>query len=330
MRETTRPLLELRAFTVDFRRGDRWLRVVDGVDLSIAAGESVGLIGESGCGKSTTAGAVLRLVPAGTKARIHGSALYDGRDLLQLSPSEMRRIRGKEIALIPQDPLAALNPLFTIGAQVREAVAAHARLSGPALRETTLRSLERVRLDAPETRARQYPHELSGGMRQRAVGAIATAAAPRLLIADEPTTALDVTLQARYLDMLADLKVVGGLAMLFITHDPGVVARLCDRVAVMYAGRIVESGPVERVLGTPSHWYTRALLDSIPPVDRRLPRLPTIAGAPPAIGELSAGCRFAPRCARAERRCGDGEPNLTPCGDQHSVRCWFPLEGLRG
>jgi oligopeptide/dipeptide ABC transporter ATP-binding protein len=223
-----------------------------------------------------------------------------------------------------------LNPLFTIGAQVGEAVAAHARPSASELREIVLRSLERVRLDAPETRARQYPHELSGGMRQRAVGAIATAAGPRLLIADEPTTALDVTLQARYLDMLAELQASSGLAMLFITHDPGVVARLCDRVAVMYAGRIVESGPVERVLGAPSHWYTRALLDSIPPLDRRLPRLPTIAGAPPTIGELSAGCRFAPRCVRAERRCTDSEPSLTTRRERHSVRCWFPVEGAQG
>jgi oligopeptide/dipeptide ABC transporter ATP-binding protein len=325
-----KPLLDLRGFTVDFRRGDRWLRVIDGVDLRIAPGESVGLIGESGCGKSTTANAVLRLLPAGTEARVSGSALFDGRDLLQLSAAELRRVRGKEIALIPQDPLAALNPLFTIGVQVRETLAAHGRHTSSELREAALRSLERVRLDAPELRAQQYPHELSGGMRQRAVGAIATACLPRLLIADEPTTALDVTLQARYLEMLADLKASSGLAMLFITHDPGVVARLCDRVAVMYAGRIVEDGPVERVLGSPAHWYTRALLESIPPLERRLPRLPTIAGAPPAPGELATGCRFAARCAQAAPRCRDGEPDLVAREGEHSVRCWFPVEEARG
>ena len=321
------PLLELRGFTVDFRRDGRWMRVVDGVDLLIAPGESLGLIGESGCGKSTLANGVLRLLPAGAQARVVGSALYDGRDLLQLSAAEMRRIRGQEITLIPQDPLAALNPLFMIGGQVREAVAAHGRHTSSELRETALRSLARVRLDAPELRARQYPHELSGGMRQRVVGAIATVCGPRLLIADEPTTALDVTLQAQYLDMLAELKRDSGLSMLFITHDPGVVARLCDRVAVMYAGRIVESGPTERVLRAPAHWYTRALLDSIPPLDRRLPRLPTIAGAPPKPWEISLGCRFAARCAQAAPRCREHEPGLESVAADRAVRCWFPAPG---
>jgi oligopeptide/dipeptide ABC transporter ATP-binding protein len=325
--ERTKPLLELRGFTVEFRRNGRWVSVVDGVDLSVAQGESVGLIGESGCGKSTTANAVLRLLPAGTQARVSGSVLYDGRDLLRLSSAEMRRVRGREITLIPQDPLAALNPLFTIGVQVREAVAAHGRHTRSELREAALRSLARVRLDAPEMRARQYPHELSGGMRQRVVGAIATACGPRLLIADEPTTALDVTLQAQYLDMLAELKRDTGLSMLFITHDPGVAARLCDRVAVMYAGRIVESGPVAQVFDAPAHWYTRALLGSVPPLDRRLPRLPTVAGAPPKPGEIVAGCRFAARCPRVASPCRESEPGLTSSTAERAVRCWFPAPG---
>jgi oligopeptide/dipeptide ABC transporter ATP-binding protein len=320
----TPALLELRGFNVDVRRGARWLRIVDNVDLRIGHGESIGLIGESGCGKSTTANAVLRLLPAGTEARVSGEAVYGGRNLLDLSSAELRLLRGKEIALIPQDPLAALNPLFTIGGQVREAVAAHGRHSRSELRETALRSLARVRLDAPEVRARQYPHELSGGMRQRVVGAIATASAPRLLIADEPTTALDVTLQAQYLDMLTELKRDGGLAMLFITHDPGVVARVCDRVAVMYAGRIVETGDVEQVFRAPAHWYTRALLGSIPPLDRRVARLPSIGGAPPRPGEIAVGCRFAVRCAHAAARCRESEPDLTPSGATRTVRCWFP------
>jgi oligopeptide/dipeptide ABC transporter ATP-binding protein len=325
----TEPLLELRDFTVEFRRDGRWVRVIDNVQLGIAPGESVGLIGESGCGKSTTANAVLRLLPAGVQARVSGSARYDGRDLLRLSSAEMRRVRGKEITLIPQDPLAALNPLFTIGVQVREAVAAHGRHTSSELREAALRSLSRVRLDTPEIRARQYPHELSGGMRQRVVGAIATVCGPRLLIADEPTTALDVTLQARFLDMLAELQRDDDLAMLFITHDPGVVARLCDRVAVMYAGRIVESGPVEQIFGAPAHWYTRALLDSIPPLDRRLQRLPSIAGAPPKPGDVVAGCRFASRCAGAASRCHESEPSLESSTAGRAVRCWFPLAGAR-
>src|SRR5688572_22759730 len=228
--DLSKPLLSLRGLTVELRRNGRWVRVIDDIDMSIASGESVGLIGESGSGKSTLANAVLRLLPAGTPTRVSGEAFYDGRDLLPLSSAEMRRVRGQQITLIPQDPLAALNPLFTVGVQVREAIAAHGRHTSSELRETALRGLARVRLDAPEMRARQYPHELSGGMRQRVVGAIATACGPRLLIADEPTTALDVTLQARYLDMLAELKRDSGLAMLLITHDPGVVARLCDRV----------------------------------------------------------------------------------------------------
>jgi oligopeptide/dipeptide ABC transporter ATP-binding protein len=318
------PLLELRGLVVEIRRGDRWLRVVDNVDLRIAPGESLGLIGESGCGKSTTANAVLRLLPTGTETRVSGRVLYGDRDLLELSQAEMRRIRGKEITLIPQDPLAALNPLFTVGMQVREAVAAHGRQTRSEVRRAALESLARVRLDAPETRARQYPHELSGGMRQRVVGAIATTCGPRLLIADEPTTALDVTLQSQYLDMLAELKRSSGLAMLFITHDPGVVARICDRVAVMYAGRIVEIGPVEQIFRTPAHWYTRALLDSVPPLGRRPARLPSIAGAPPKPGEIGAGCRFAPRCSHAATRCRENEPGLEPAGAQGAVRCWLP------
>ena len=327
--DRSQPLLALRGLTVDLRRDERWVRVVDGVDMSIESGESVGLIGESGCGKSTLANAVLRLLPAGTLARISGEALYAGRDLLQLSSTQMRGIRGQEITLIPQDPLAALNPLFTAGAQVREAIAAHGSHSSSELRETALRSLARVRLDMPELRARQYPHELSGGMRQRVVGAIATACGPRLLIADEPTTALDVTLQARYLDMLAELKRDSGLAMLLITHDPGVVARLCDRVVVMYAGRIVESGPVAQIFRTPAHWYTRALLESIPPLDRRLPRLPSIAGAPPKPGEINAGCRFAMRCTHVASRCRESEPSLVPAAAERAVRCWFPAPEQR-
>ena len=324
MNDATAPLLELRGFSVDLRRGSRWLRVVDNVDLSLAPSESVGLIGESGCGKSTTANALLQLLPAGTEARLSGRALYEGRNLLELSPAELRHVRGKEISLIPQDPLAALNPLFTIGVQVREAITAHGRHTRSEVHATALRSLARVRLDRPEERVGQFPHELSGGMRQRVVGAIATASAPKLLIADEPTTALDVTLQAQYLDMLLELKRDSGLAMLFITHDPGVVARVCDRVAVMYAGRIVESGTVRQVFGAPAHWYTRALLDSIPPLDSRPARLPSIAGAPPKPGEITAGCRFAARCAHAAPRCRESEPELTAAPAKRAVRCWFP------
>ncbi|HEX7718291.1 MAG TPA: ABC transporter ATP-binding protein, partial [Woeseiaceae bacterium] len=257
-------------------------------------------------------------------------AFFDGADLLSLEQKAMRRVRGDRIAMIPQDPMGALNPLFAVGAQVEEAIVAHGRARGTKPREQALELLASVRLDDPETRARQYPHEMSGGMRQRVVGAIAMAGSPDLLIADEPTTALDVTVQSQYLDMLRDLQRSRGLSILFITHDLGVVATLCDRVIVMYAGRKVEEAPVTDLFAAPRHWYTRALLDSVPPLLEDRDELAAIPGLPPRPGTIPAGCRFAPRCPNGTAQCRLEEPALTEAGESAHFRCWFPLPAGAG
>jgi peptide/nickel transport system ATP-binding protein len=318
------PLLDVRALTVEFRSSNGWLPIVEDMHLRVGRGEVLGVVGESGCGKTTLALALLRLLPDKASIRVSGSAMFDGRDLLQLSPSAMRELRGQRIAMIPQDPMGSLNPLFRVGGQVEEALIAHGGRRSRHTREQVIELLHRVGINNAELRARQYPHELSGGLRQRAVGAIATAASPDLLIADEPTTALDVTVQARYLQMLKRLQQTTGLAILFITHDLGVVATLCDRLAVMYAGRKVEDGTVDAVFDDPRHWYTRALLESVPLLQERRTRLATIAGQPPRPGTLTTGCRFAPRCRRAEMKCAESEPGLTAVGEGGYTRCWFP------
>lgn len=318
------PLLEIRDLTVEFRMERTWQPVVEDLNLAVYPGETLGLVGESGCGKSTLAFSVMRLhTPAGG-ARTKGRIFYRGRDLLALDERSMRGIRGADIAMIPQDPFASLNPLFTIGNQIREVLRCHGRIGRTHVRQAALHSLERVRLDRPEQRLQQYPHELSGGMRQRAVGAIAVACGPRLLIADEPTTALDVTVQAEYLEMLEALQQESELSMLFISHDLGVIARMCDRVAVMYAGRIVESGRIEDVFHRPAHWYTRALLESTPSLDRREDSLSAITGSPPRPGSIDKGCRFAPRCAAVREECRLTEPRTESTDGSHEVRCWYP------
>jgi oligopeptide/dipeptide ABC transporter ATP-binding protein len=328
----TEACLTLDNVSVDLYAHGEALRIVDGVSLELARGETLGLVGESGSGKSTVANAILRLLPTRTRGRVTGHIRLGETDLTSLPAPAMRAIRGRRIAMIPQDPMSSLNPLFTIGAQIAEALAAHGRNQNrSATRRAIIELLGRVRIDAPETRIDQYPHELSGGMRQRVVGAIAMACEPEFLLADEPTTALDVTVQAQYLDMLADLQRETALGMLFITHDLGVVARICTRVAVMYAGRIVESGPVERIFADAKHWYTRALLDSLPGTARGEARLPSIQGSPLRAGTTMAGCRFAPRCPAARDACRETEPALEvvdagsdQAASTHRVRCYFP------
>jgi oligopeptide/dipeptide ABC transporter ATP-binding protein len=317
-------LLDVRDLGVAYQGADGWIPIVDKVSLTVARGEVLGVVGESGCGKTTLALAVLRLLPNADRLHISGSVRFDGTDLLALDDKAMRRYRGARIAMIPQDPMGSLDPLFTVGAQVEESLVAHGARRSRQTRAQVLELLRKVRMDDAELRARQYPHELSGGLRQRAVGAIATAAAPDLLLADEPTTALDVTVQARYLQMLRRLQTAGGLSILFITHDLGVVATLCDRIAVMYAGRIVEVGPVDTVYAAPRHWYTKALLESVPRLADAQPRLASISGQPPRPGALRDGCRFAPRCPRAEATCRDHEPGLDGGDDGRYTRCWFP------
>jgi len=318
------PLLELKQLSTHFvsARGTRVVRAVDEVSLTLRAGETLGIVGESGSGKTTLALSILRLLP--TAARIvGGQVLFQGEDLLPKSDTEMRRIRGKRIAMILQDPMASLNPLFTVGDQVAEPMRVHEHIGRGTAWSRAKELLRAVRISAPETRVNEYPHQMSGGMRQRIVGAIAISCEPALLIADEPTTSLDVTIQAQYLQLLRDLQRTHHLALIFITHNLGIVAKMCDRVAVMYAGRLVEAGPVRRIFDAPAHPYTEALLESIPRLADPHQRLTAIEGQPPDLSALPAGCAFAPRCPKVLERCrGEAPPTIT-IGHEHVARCWL-------
>jgi oligopeptide/dipeptide ABC transporter ATP-binding protein len=297
-------------------------RAVQDVSLTLEAGQTLGIVGESGSGKTTLALSILRLLPPAAKI-VSGALRFDGEDLLRKSPREMRHIRGKKIAMILQDPMASLNPLFTIGDQVSEPIRVHEGASRRSAWAQARKLLASVRIAAPERRVGEYPHEMSGGMRQRIVGAIAISCEPRLLIADEPTTSLDVTIQAQYLNLLRDLQKEHGLALIFITHNLGIVARMCDSVAVMYAGRLIESGPVRRIFDQPSHPYTRALLDSIPRLSDTDARLTAIDGQPPDPAALPTGCAFHPRCLKALERCRVEAPPRYSVGPQHAAACWL-------
>jgi oligopeptide/dipeptide ABC transporter ATP-binding protein len=303
----------------------RWgvVKAVDGVSFSLRRGEVLGLVGESGCGKTVTALSLLRLLPQPAARIVKGEVLLERDDLLQKSPREMRKIRGRKISMILQDPQTSLNPVFTIGNQLREAIAIHHQgKQSRTLTQQAIDALRRVKLAAPEQQLRNYPHQMSGGMKQRVVGAIAISCEPLVLIADEPTTALDLTIQLQYLKLLKELQAQTEMAILFITHDFGVVARMCDRVAVMYAGRIVESGPVRQVFDNPAHPYTRALIASVPKMSERVERLYTIEGQPPTLSELPDGCRFTPRCPFADERCREVYPPSCTIGIEHTADCW--------
>jgi oligopeptide/dipeptide ABC transporter ATP-binding protein len=322
-----RPLLVLEGLSTHYvsARGTRVVRAVEGVSLTINAGETLGIVGESGSGKSTLALTILRLLPPAGRIAA-GKMLFEGEDLLQKSDAEMRRVRGKRIAMILQDPMASLNPLFTIGDQVGEPIRVHEGASRASAWERACELLKAVRIPSPQTRLSQHPHEMSGGMRQRIVGAIGISCEPRLLIADEPTTSLDLTIQAQYLNLLRDLQRQHGLALIFITHNLGIVAKMCDQLAVMYAGRVVEAGPVRQVFKAPRHPYTRALLNSIPRMSDSRQRLTAIDGQPPDLAALPQGCAFAPRCASVMDRCRvEAPPEFT--GDGGSVRCWLATDG---
>jgi oligopeptide/dipeptide ABC transporter ATP-binding protein len=326
------PLLEVRDLRTWFftRRGV--VKAVDGVSFAVGEGETLGIVGESGCGKSMTALSILRLVPRPAGRIVGGEVLLEGEDLLGKSEREMRRLRGSRVSMILQDPMSSLNPVFSVGDQVAEALRIHQRLEGPSLWATARDMLRRVRIPSPEMRLRAYPHQLSGGMRQRVVGAIALSCRPRVLIADEPTTSLDVTIQAQYLRLLKELQQEMRLALVFITHDFGIVAKMCDRVAVMYAGRIVETGDVREIFNHPRHPYTRALLASVPPLEARVERLASIEGQPPPLHGLPPGCPFVPRCAHARRMCRDEYPPAMDVegGDGHRAACWMVSEGWDG
>jgi peptide/nickel transport system ATP-binding protein len=305
-------------------------RAVDGVSFSLNAGQSLGLVGESGSGKSMTALSILRLVPQPIGRIVGGSIRFNGSELLQLSDAEMRHLRGRDISIILQDPLTSLNPLFTIGFQIGEAVGLHQKLSGRAQLDEVIRSLRQVRVASAETRVNDYPHQFSGGMRQRVVGAIAIACRPQLLIADEATTALDATIQAQYLALLRDLQRELNLAVLFITHDFGIVAKMCDHVAVMYAGRIVEYADVREIFNRPAHPYTQALLHAVPKVDNRIERLYAIPGVPATGHTQFDGCPFAPRCPAVVEQCRFERPPAIPLATGHFAECWRAEEVYGG
>ena len=315
-------VLEVRDLHTHFflRRGV--VKAVDGVSFSLRRGEVLGLVGESGCGKSLTALSLMRLLPKGGAQTIKGEVLLDGENILERTPAEMREIRGRRISMVLQDPQTSLNPVFTIGDQLREAILRRKRAPHAEVMKEAVAALRRVEIAAPEQRIDQYPHQMSGGMKQRVVGAIAISGQPGVLIADEPTTALDVTIQLQYLKLLKRLQAETGMAILFITHDFGVVGRMCDRVAVMYAGRIVECGPVRQIFEAPQHPYTRALIASVPKMTGPVGRLTTIEGQPPSLMDLPMGCRFASRCPLVEQRCLDAYPGTVQVGDEHTADCW--------
>ena len=318
------PLLELENLSTHYvsAQGTRVVRAVEGVSLRINAHETLGIVGESGSGKSTLALTILRVLPPAARIA-SGRMLFEGEDLLQKSEAQMRRVRGKRIAMILQDPMASLNPLFTIGDQVAEPIRVHEGAGRAAAWRRAYELLKAVRIASPQTRLRQHPHEMSGGMRQRIVGAIGISCEPRLLIADEPTTSLDLTIQAQYLNLLRELQRAHGLALIFITHNLGIVAKMCDQLAVMYAGRVVESGPVRQIFNTPAHPYTQALLNSIPRMGDNRQRLTAIDGQPPDLSTLPPGCAFAPRCPSAFDRCREAAPPEIITGDGRTVRCWL-------
>ncbi|MGE0714924.1 MAG: ABC transporter ATP-binding protein [Alphaproteobacteria bacterium] len=314
------PLIEVESLSVEFPTARGTVRAVDGLSFAIGRGETVALVGESGSGKSTAALSLLRLLPPGTGRIAGGRVMLEGRDLLTLPPAALRAVRGARVGMIFQDPMMALNPVFTIGAQIAETLRLHERMSPAAAEARAVELLRRVQVPAPERRVRQYPHNLSGGMRQRVMIAMALACRPTLLVADEPTTALDVTVQAQVLALIADLKAELGMAVLLITHDLGVVWETAGRVVVMYAGRKVEEGPVAAIFGQPRHPYTQGLLRAAQWADDG-GRLAEIPGTVPSPHAMPPGCAFAPRCARALDRCRSGTPPLATLAPGHVAAC---------
>jgi len=317
-------LLEIRGLQTEFVTDDGVVRAVDGVDLAIDRGETVGVVGESGCGKTVTALSVLKLIPMPPGRIAGGQILWRGRDLVPLRPQDMQDIRSKEIAIIFQEPMTSLNPVYTIGDQISEVIRLHEGLGRRAALERAVDMLRLVHIPNPDRRVRDYPHQFSGGMRQRVIIAMALSCSPALLIADEPTTALDVTIQAQILELLAEIKSRLGMAIMLITHAMGVVAETAQRVAVMYAGKVVEEAPVEQLFAQPSHPYTQGLIRSIPRIDAaatRRRRLESIAGIVPSPLDPLPGCRFAPRCPFARADCVEAVPPLREIAPGHKVAC---------
>jgi oligopeptide/dipeptide ABC transporter ATP-binding protein len=321
------PLLEVRELRTEFRTGAGLVRAVDGISYTVDPGETVAIVGESGSGKSVEALSILRLIPDPPGRIVSGEVLFDGRDLRKLSEAEMREVRGRDIGMVFQEPMTSLNPVLTIGRQITETLEQHQGADRAAADKRAVELLEMVGIADPRRRLRQYPHQLSGGMRQRVMIAIALACNPKLIIADEPTTALDVTIQAQILELMKSLTQKLGVAQIIITHNLGVVARYAARVNVMYAGRIVEAGSAEAIYHDPHHPYTVALLKSVPRLDQpRRARLDPVEGSPPDLTKLDGGCAFRPRCRFAVEACGQSIPPLDPVGTGHLAACFRSAE----
>jgi oligopeptide/dipeptide ABC transporter ATP-binding protein len=320
------PILDVKGLKTYFYTDDGIVKSVDGVDFSVGKGEIIGIVGESGCGKSVTSLSIMRLFQSPPGKIVEGSVTFNGQDLVKVPESRMRQIRGNEISMIFQEPMTSLNPVFTIGEQIEETIRLHTNLGRKASRERATQLLKRVGIPGAAEILKEYPHRLSGGMRQRVMIAMAVACNPKLLIADEPTTALDVTIQAQILDLMREIQQELNTSIILITHDLGVVAEICSRVIVMYAGRVVEEADVFTLFENPKHPYTQGLLKSIPKLTERKDRLDSIPGNVPAPHAMPKGCKFAPRCAFATEACWNGEPDLLSIsedGTPHQVRCWL-------
>lgn len=326
----SQPILEIKNLKTSFRTEDGTFNAVDDVSFTVKAGQTVGVVGESGCGKSVTALSIMRLIPDPPGKIVGGEILFKGKNLLNLSMGEMRKIRGNEISMIFQEPMTSLNPVFTIGDQIMESIVLHQKASKAEAKKKAIDMLRLVGIPAPESRVDDYPHQLSGGMRQRVMIAMALSCNPSLLIADEPTTALDVTIQAQILELIKDLREKLGMAVMLITHDLGVVAETCDYVVVMYAGKVIEHGTAQDIFLRPSHPYTKGLLNSIPSYSAgtvgKKGRLETIPGLVPSLLKLPKGCRFQDRCFKKSDVCMHNEPVLKEIGTGHMVSCFSPVE----
>ena len=319
------PVLRIKDLVVEFKTEKGIIRALDGVSFEVHAGEPVGIVGESGCGKSVTALSVLRLIPNPPGRIVSGSIELDGIDVTQLSENEMRDLRGNKASMIFQEPMTALNPVFSIGNQMTEVIRVHQRVSKQKATEIAVKMLKIVEIESPEKRLKQFPHELSGGMRQRVMIAMALSCNPKILIADEPTTALDVTVQAQVMDEIERLQEKLGMGLILITHDLGVIAEACKKVVVMYCGQIIEVSETVALFENPKHPYTRGLLDSIPKVrDKKIDKLPTIKGMVPDLADLPVGCRYADRCPKVQPNCREQSPPLEDAGNGRKVACFYP------
>ncbi|MFW6035869.1 MAG: ABC transporter ATP-binding protein [Halothermotrichaceae bacterium] len=325
-------LLEMKNLKTYFYTERGIAKAVNGVDLEIYPGETLGIVGESGCGKSVTSLSIMRLIPEPPGKIVDGQILFEGEDLTKLEESEMRDIRGNDISMIFQEPMTSLNPVFTVGEQIAEAIIIHKKVSKEEAMEQAVEMLEKVGIPLPEQRVNEYPHQLSGGMRQRVMIAMALSCNPKLLIADEPTTALDVTIQAQILELMNDLKDSLDMSIMMITHDLGVIAEISDRVAVMYAGKVIEYTDVKTLFNNPKHPYTWGLLNSIPRLDKDEDKLNAIPGVVPSSEDFPRGCKYNTRCPLASEKCYEQDPKLEEIESGHKVRCWYSdkIEQLDG